>query len=53
MQEAAFDEVAGFYDLETAELKRDIPFYLDYAKRTKGLTLELDCVGKIPAGDLS
>jgi len=43
MQKAVFDEVAGFYDLETEELKRDIPFYIDYAKKTKGVTLELGC----------
>ena len=43
MQKAVFDEVAGFYDLETEELKRDVPFYIDYAKKTKGLTLELGC----------
>ena len=43
MQEAVFDEVADFYDLETEQNKNDIPFYIEYARKADGLALELAC----------
>jgi ubiquinone/menaquinone biosynthesis C-methylase UbiE len=43
MKEALFDRVARFYDYETATFVKDIPFYLDYAKKCRGEVLELAC----------
>ncbi len=36
------DRIAKFYDIET-ELTNDIPFYIEYAQRAKGFTLEFGC----------
>lgn len=43
MGEAVFDRVARFYDYEQRDFVRDIPLYLDYAKRCGGEVLELGC----------
>jgi ubiquinone/menaquinone biosynthesis C-methylase UbiE len=37
-----FDRVAEFYDFETT-LVEDIPFYVEYAKKSGGPVLELGC----------
>jgi SAM-dependent methyltransferase len=41
--EAVFDGVARFYDYEQKEFSKDIPFYIEYAKRCRGEVLELGC----------
>ena len=43
MGEAVFDKVARFYDHEQKQFKKDIPFYLEYAKQCGGEVLELAC----------
>jgi SAM-dependent methyltransferase len=43
VDEAVFDSVARFYDGEQKEFKKDIPFYLEYARRCRGEVLELAC----------
>ncbi len=43
MKEALFDRVARFYDYETEDFARDIPFYVEYAKKCGGEVLELGC----------
>jgi ubiquinone/menaquinone biosynthesis C-methylase UbiE len=43
MGEALFDRVARFYDYETKDFVRDIPFYVEYAKNCGGKVLELGC----------
>jgi ubiquinone/menaquinone biosynthesis C-methylase UbiE len=41
--EAVFDRIARFYDHEQKEFTKDIPFYLEYAKKYGGEVLELAC----------
>lgn len=43
MREALFDSVARFYDYEQKEFTKDIPFYVEYAKKCRGEVLELGC----------
>ncbi|OYD17453.1 hypothetical protein CH333_00930 [candidate division WOR-3 bacterium JGI_Cruoil_03_44_89] len=38
-----FERIANFYDLTNAWLTGDIPFYIEYAKKTRGPALELGC----------
>ncbi|UCD04974.1 MAG: class I SAM-dependent methyltransferase [candidate division WOR-3 bacterium] len=43
MSEALFDRIARLYDYEQKEFIKDIPFYLEYAKKCRGEVLELGC----------
>lgn len=43
MSEAIFDRIARLYDCEQKDFVKDIPFYLEYAKRCGGEVLELGC----------
>lgn len=43
MGEAVFDRIARFYDYESANFTKDIPFYAEYTKKCKGEVLELGC----------
>lgn len=38
-----FDRIAEFYDYEHADLRKDIPFYMEYARQANGRVLELAC----------
>jgi len=38
-----FDRIARFYDYEHESFVHDIPFYMDYARKSRGETLELAC----------
>ncbi|MGB3479056.1 MAG: class I SAM-dependent methyltransferase [bacterium] len=41
--EAVFDRIARFYDYEQGDFVKDIPFYVEYAKKCGGDVLELAC----------
>jgi SAM-dependent methyltransferase len=41
--EEVFDRVARLYDYEQKDFVKDIPFYLEYAKKCRGEVLELGC----------
>lgn len=43
MKETLFDRVAGVYDYEQENFVKDIPFYVEYAKKCGGEVLELAC----------
>ena len=43
MSEALFDRIARLYDYEQKEFTKDIPFYVEYAKKCGGEVLELGC----------
>ena len=43
MDEAVFDRIARFYDYEQEGFVRDIPFYVEHAKKCGGEVLELAC----------
>lgn len=43
MPESDFDRIARFYDAEQDKFVQDIPFYLEYAKNSRGEVLELAC----------
>ena len=43
MAEEVFDRIASFYDYEQESFVKDIPFYVDYAKKCGGEVLELAC----------
>ncbi len=43
MDEAVFDRVARLYDHEQKEFRKDIQFYLEFAKKCGGEVLELAC----------
>jgi len=43
MKEAVFDKIARFYDYEQEGFVKDIPFYVEYAKKCGGEVLELAC----------
>jgi SAM-dependent methyltransferase len=43
MSEALFDRIARLYDYEQKEFIKDIPFYVDYARKCRGEVLELAC----------
>lgn len=43
MSAALFDRIARLYDHEQKEYVRDIPFYMEYAKKCGGEVLELGC----------
>ncbi len=40
---AIFDRVAKFYDYEQKDFVKDIPFYVEFAKRCGGEVMELGC----------
>lgn len=43
MPESDFDPIARFYDAEQSKFVQDIPFYLEYAKKSRGEVLEMAC----------
>ena len=43
MGDEVFDQVARFYDYEQKDFIKDIPLYLEYAKKCGGEVLELGC----------
>ena len=43
MGEEVFDRIARFYDYEQEDFVKDIPFYVEYAKKCGGNVLELAC----------
>lgn len=43
MGEALFDRVARLYDYEAKEFTKDIPFYVEHARKYGGEVLELGC----------
>jgi len=43
MSEALFDRIARWYDYAQKEFVKDIPFYVEYARKCGGEVLELGC----------
>lgn len=43
MKKSVFDRIARFYDYEQEGFVKDIPFYVEYAKKCRGDVLEIGC----------